>query len=264
VTNRDSTTSRTIGSAHSVTSGFTILLFGTLLCAGCGGGPQVKTTADYRARALAGSRVAFVPLAVSDDLGDKRTGIVLSARTRYYASAAACTRIAESWSDGKVVCLDPRAAAQASVLAELERHFALDEPVPERVWQRVREVSGAKYAMLFRPESVSSSRESSEELIGSSGGLVGSGPLLATSALVSLIIAGSTMHTVTVSDTELSYTVSASLVDIQSGKLLKVGVHSGADSHKTERQLGYAEAPPAAPILEGIMVGLGETLLDDS
>ncbi|HEY3501063.1 MAG TPA: hypothetical protein VGK73_40495 [Polyangiaceae bacterium] len=246
--------------SRSVISG---LLFGAVMCAGCGAAPQVRSTADYRGRSLEGSRVVLIPLAVSDDLGDERTGIVLSARTRYHASAAACATIAESWSEGKLVCLDPGGTAHA-VFQELERHFARDEPIPERVWQSVRNASGATHAILFRPESVSSSRENHSDLRGSPIVLVGSGAMLATTALVSTILTASTARQVTVSSTELSYTVSASLIDMQSGKLLKVGVHSGSASRQSERQLGFAEAPPAAPLLEEIMVGLGESVLEDS
>ena len=87
--------------------------------------------------------------------------------------------------------------------------------------------------------------------------------MLATTALASALIGASTIHKSTVSNTELGYTVSASLVDMQSGALLKVGVHSASDSRKEPRNLGFAEPPPAAPLLERIMLALGEKLLAD-
>lgn len=62
--------------------------------AACGGGPQIKVMPDYRAHAAAGKKVFVVPLAVSDDLGDARTGIILSSETRATASLLACHEIA--------------------------------------------------------------------------------------------------------------------------------------------------------------------------
>jgi hypothetical protein len=93
--------------------------------------------------------------------------------------------------------------------------------------------------------------------------MIGTGGLLATTTLVSGLLAGSTAHTVTFNETELSYIVSASLVDLQSGKLLRVGVHSGSAVREVRRNLGFAEPPPAAPILEDVMAELGEAVLDD-
>jgi hypothetical protein len=45
--------------------------------------------------------------------------------------------------------------------------------------------------------------------------------------------------------------------------LLKVGVFSGSASRSEERSLGFAETPPASPILEKIMVSLGDEILDE-
>jgi hypothetical protein len=67
----------------------------------------------------------------------------------------------------------------------------------------------------------------------------------------------------TKNETELTYILSGSLFDMQSSKLIKVGVHSGSDSRTVKHNLGFAEPPPVAPILEKIMVKLGEALLDD-
>jgi hypothetical protein len=231
--------------------------------AGCGGAPQVKATADYHPGATRDARVLVVPLAVSDELGDVRTGIVLSDQARTLASDASCKTLADDSSADHIVCVDQQMVVRSPALAELERLFALDQPIPVELWQSVRQTSGAKQALLFRPESVSSSRDVHRELKGSAGALVGGGAVLATSALVSVIIGASTIHEETVSNTEVRYTVSASLVDMQRGRLLKVGVHSGSDSRKVGRNLGFAEPPPAAPLLEKIMVELGEKVLDD-
>jgi len=209
----------------------------------CGGAPQVRATAN--------------------ELEDARTGIVLSDQTRTEASDASCKEMVDNSGSEHIVCVDRQMKARSPAFSELERLFALDQPIPADVWRSVRESSGATQALLFRPESVSSSHEVTKELKGSSGGLVGGGVLLATSAIVSGIVAAKTIHEVPVSNTEVSYTVSASLVDMRSGRLLKVGVHTRSDSRKVERNQGFAEPPPVAPLLEKIMLELGEEVLSD-
>lgn len=230
---------------------------------GCGAAPQVTVTPDYQERVLLGKRVIVVPLAVSDDLNDQRTGISLSAQTRDLASDSACHEIAEAWSQGMLLCpSDSRDSA--ATLAEIERLFALDQPIPDALWRDIRNSSRADHALLFRPEGVSSSQELSQETR-SSGGviIIGSEPAFATSAMVSAMLMASTTHRVTVNDTEIAYTLSASLIDMRSGKVLKVGIHSGSDSRTVERNLGFAEAPPAVPLLQEIMADLGVEVLDD-
>ena len=225
----------------------------------CGAAPQVQPTPDYRADALRTKAVLFVPLAVSNDLGDERTGIVLSDSARLGASSAACRHLAETWSDGRLVCFDEKRIAGSPEFSELVLLFALDKPIPADLWQRVRRASGAEYALLFRPESVSSSQEVSQETRGMMMPVGG----LATSVFVSAMLFSATARTRTANTTELSYTVSASLVEMPTGKLLKVGVHSASDSRTVNRNLGFAEPPPAAPILEEVMTDLGEEVLDD-
>jgi hypothetical protein len=60
-----------------------------VLVAGCASAPIVRTLPEFSDAALKGRRVAFVRLAVSDDFGDARTGIVMSARTRTLATQSA-------------------------------------------------------------------------------------------------------------------------------------------------------------------------------
>lgn len=231
---------------------------------GCGAAPRVKATPDFHEGALQHGKVLFVPLAVSEELGDERTGIVLSDATRALASETACENVHESLSDPALVCLNQERAGALPAYAQVQLLFARDQPIPADVWQALRQASGARHALLFRPEAVSSSQEVSRKQVSGSPLLfLGSGTLLATTALVSGIVATQTVRTETSNDTELTYVVSASLVDMQSGKLLKVGVHSGSDSRSVKHNLGFAEPPPAAPILEKIMTRLGETLLDD-
>lgn len=237
---------------------------GCLWLSGCGASPQIKATAAYREGALTRGRVLFVPLSVSQALGDSRTGIILSDQTRAIASDAACGRLSVAEDDLAVVCWSPEQADAEPAFAQVQSMFALDEPVPASVWETLQRKSRATHAILFRPEAVGSSREVSQsERIQSPIVLIGSGGLAATSLLVSGLIAANNTRIETTNETELTYTVSASLVDLRTGKLLKVGLHSGSDSRTVTRNLGFAEPPPAAPILEGVMAELGEAVLDD-
>jgi hypothetical protein len=235
-----------------------------VLLMGCAASPQIKTTADFRENALARGRVLFVPLSVSQALGDRRTGIILSDETRITASDAACGRLSRAEDDPSVVCWDQEKAATEPAFAQVQSMFALDEPVPEIAWQNLRQTSGATHAILFRPEAVGSSREVSQtESVGSPLLIVAAGGLGVATLLVSGLIAANNKHVDTTNETELTYTISAALVDLRSGKLLKVGLHSGSASRTVTRNLGFAEPPPAAPILEEAMTELGEAVLDD-
>src|SRR4051812_14210997 len=97
---------------------------------GCGAGPQVKVTAQYRPDALRDTRVLIVPLAVSEELGDQRTGVILSDVARSAASDAACREMAEELGKHTIICLDRQTSARSPALSELERLFALDQPIP--------------------------------------------------------------------------------------------------------------------------------------
>lgn len=231
--------------------------------AACAGGPRVKWTADYRPASLAGQRVLIVRLAASHDFVDERSGVTLSANTRSVASSRACARIAESWSELNVTCFDRVPLASSPAMAELERLFALDKPIPGSVWQSIREHFAAEYAILFRPESVASSRHRATEIREIDVPSMGTGMALATAELVLAIMAHATRKVAVVHSTSLQYTLSASLVDMRTGKLLQVGVHMDGAARQVERDLGFAEAPPAAPILEEIMVALAEEMLEE-
>jgi hypothetical protein len=235
----------------------------SLLLSGCGASPQIKATPHYQEGALTSGRVLFLPLAVSQALGDQRTGIILSDETRAMASEAACGRLSAA-NDPAVLCWSQEKGAAEPAFMQIQSKFALDEPVPANVWESLRQTSGATHAILFRPESVGSSREVSQtERLRSPIVIIGVGELAATSLLVSGLAGASTTRLETTNETELTYTVSAALVDLRTGKLLKVGLHSGSGSRTVTRNLGFAEPPPAAPILEEAMTELGEAVLDD-
>lgn len=246
-----------------------------LTAAACGGGPQVKATPNYTPKACEGQRVLLVPIAVSDDLGDRRTGVVLSDNARRVASEATCTQLAKSWSKGTLVCPPFDVTGKPAALSELERAFALDAPVPPTVWQTLRGGFQADYALLFRPENVSASNQverdapaKGDTAAAARGFTVGVAALVSPAALVGALLGGAAAserkpEATTSNRTELNYTLSATLLDMRSGNVLKVGVNQGSAKRDVPRNLGYAEPPPIAPLLEEIMVPLGERMLDD-
>lgn len=239
---------------------------------GCGGGPQIKVAPDYTPKACAGQRVLLVPLAVSNELGDKRTGIVLSDDARRSASEATCTKLAHDWGRGGLVCPPFDAAKKPANLNALEQAFALDAPVPATLLDALRVSFHADYALLFRPENVSSTNrvdqsKPAEDSAAVKAGLVGTAALISPAALLgSLVGTGireGTQQGHTSNRTEINYTVSATLLDMRSGKVLKVGLNQGSAQQTVNHNLGYAEPPPVAPLLENIMVPLGEEMLAD-
>ena len=212
---------------------------------------------DHGARSLEGSTVLRLPLAVSDDLGDARTGLILSRETRTTASLEACREIANEHDERRVVCADDSAARELPELAEIELIFASDKPIPTRVLQALAANSRADYLLLFRPERVSSSQQVSHDKIPRKD----PGMTFLDGPNVDMLIARERI--VTSSSTEVAFTVSAALIDLRSGKLLRFGVHSGGGSRSEDRYMGFAEAPPAAPILAEIMRDLGNAVLED-
>jgi hypothetical protein len=67
----------------------------------------------------------------------------------------------------------------------------------------------------------------------------------------------------TENETELSYTVSAVLVDLNTMRPVRGGHHSGTASRTVKNNVGFAGAPAAAPLLAEIMSELGEAVLED-
>lgn len=238
--------------------------------AACGGGPQIKITPDYQSKACAGQRVLLVPLAVSDDLGDQRTGIVLSEDTRRAASEGACTKLAHEWERGTLVCPPLAPATKPSTLNDLERAFALGAAIPPALWQSLRGSFHADYALLFRPENVSSDNQversgpSKEYPAARVGVAAALSPGMLVGALFGVAATSDRKPEAhTKNRTELNYTVSATLLDMRTRKVLKVGLNQGSAAQTVDRNLGYAEAPPVVPLLEKIMVPLGEQMLED-
>jgi hypothetical protein len=116
---------------------------------GCGGARQVKVTTDYHPGA---ARIVVVPLAVSDELGDARTGIVLSDQARALASDASCKTMAEDSSADHVVCVDQQIVVCSPTFARARAPVRVGQAHPsgaEALRQSVRQTSGAR--VLTKP-----------------------------------------------------------------------------------------------------------------
>jgi hypothetical protein len=230
-----------------------------VLAAGCAGSPVVSTLPEFREAALTGKRVAIARLAVSDDFGDARTGIMMSARTRTLATRSACESLSQAWDAGRVVCLVPGKGEPTAELLELERLYAEGRPIPRSLFGTVLASTKSDFVLLFRPEGVDAAQtiaqwENQNPFFPNPGG-----PVHTTAGMD--LPARQTFHTK--NETELSYTVSATLIDLRTTKPLRSAVHSGSASRTVKRNVGYAELPSAVTLLAEIMSSLGEAVLDD-
>lgn len=225
-----------------------VVLLLTVSLASCASGPRVWTQPEYHAGALAGKRVLFARLAVSDDFEDARTGVMLSGRTRSASAREACSRTARAWTGGSITCL---VAQDDAPVSELELLFARDRSIPARVWQSVGAGSNADLLLLFRPETAEATQELEQQ---TDSGAV------STQTIVSGTYAAPVR---TINETERTYTISASLFDLRTGRTLKHGVHSGSASRTERHYAGIAPAPDAVPLLADIMTELARALLDD-
>ena len=230
-----------------------------VLVAGCAGSPVVSTLPEFREAALTGKRVAIARLAVSDDFGDARTGIVMSARTRTLATRSACESVSQAWDAGHVVCLVSGKDEPTAELLELERLYAEGRPIPRSLFRTIHVSTKSDFILLFRPEGVDAAQTISQRKNPNPFSPSSGGPVHTTAGMD--LPAQQTIHTK--NETELSYTVSATLVDLRTTKPLRSALHSGRATRTVKRNVGYAEVPSAVPLLAEIMSALGEAVLDD-
>jgi hypothetical protein len=228
-----------------------LAVFVTFSLAGCASGPKVWTEPAYPVGGIGGKRVLFARLAVSDDFEDARTGVMLSGRTRSASAREACSRTARAWTDGSIACFLTR---DEGAISELELLFAKDQGIPAKIWQSVRAGSNADLMLLFRPESAGAIQDIEQAKVDSDN----------TAVSTSTIVSGTHAAPIqTTNETERTYTISASLFDLRSGKPLKRGVHSGSASRTEKHYAGIAPAPDAVPLLADIMTELARALLDE-
>src|SRR5437660_505556 len=78
----------------------------SLLAMHCGSGAKIQSVPNFEGKSLKSQVVLVLPIAVTDDFGDERTGIVLDHQSREQATKLACDSAAEMRDDVKIMCFD--------------------------------------------------------------------------------------------------------------------------------------------------------------
>src|SRR5262249_35097253 len=104
--------------------------------------------------------VLLLPIAVTDDYGDERTGIVLDHESREQAARLACRSGAGLREDDRIVSFAEQSLSRASSeLRDLSIQFARDAPLSADSSRNIAHMSDSRCALLFRLESVSASEK---------------------------------------------------------------------------------------------------------
>ena len=224
-----------------------------LACASGASRPKIQRSPHFQSSQLTGTTVLVLPIAVTDDLGDERTGIVLGRGSRESAAKAACQSVAQARKDLRVVCFEELRTGADAASARVALEFALGHEVPPPLLQSLAQASQAQFVLLFRPEKVGAGQDISDRYSAGDAlqaGIVGM--LLASAAR------GGPQRKIT-----RGYTVSGVLIDLRSGRPAGAGIHAGEEttSSSAERKLGHAEVPPAARLLAEIQSDLAVSLV---
>jgi hypothetical protein len=229
------------------------LLF-ALLTTHCAAGASIRSAPNFSGVQLRRQSVLILPIAVSDDFGDERTGIILDRGTREEATRLACGSASAIRDDIVVTCFDdPIVAHSIPVSNDILSQFARDQPIASARWQELAQNTGARFAVLFRPENVTASHQVSS---GISPAAAWTGALLLGQPLVSAMSGTSAMRGGPQHSATRGYTVSAVLVDLRGLMVVRAGSKSGEASN------AGTEASNAGPLLRDIMNDLLKGLLD--
>jgi hypothetical protein len=230
-----------------------------VLLMNCGSGAKIQSAPNFEAKSLKGQVVLVLPIAVTDDFGDERTGIVLDHESREQATKLACNSAAEMRDDVNLMCFDrPELAKSAPLLNELLLEYARDKAISAERWHELERRTGASFVLLFRPEAVSASQKVSKARpdFPVRGSMIGTS-ITGLSIPIPVVIptpegVGPKVDSVKTSRT---YTLASSLVDVRAGTTVRTGVQSAEASTST------GEAPDASRQLYGIMRDLMKGLL---
>jgi hypothetical protein len=227
--------------------------FASLLLLGCVQQGKIDDASDDDADLFRGRVVMVLPLATSGELGDERTGIILTDVARFTASAASCEHLVKRIPEVRIVCVNAELSRSEPSLAELETQFALDKSLKPETLTAVQQRFKADFVLLFRPEAVNSSRE----VVRIRGLLPREGSSQNDTFACSTKTCG-----VTRNSTETTYVVSSVLVELRSGTILKRSEQSESAERTVGRDLGYGESGPIEPLLEKAMSELAQTMLE--
>jgi len=224
---------------HARGASLTFVLCTTLVL-DCARATNIRSAPGFSGVQLENQPLLLLPVAVTDDFGDERTGIVLDRQSREDAAKLACRSAPEIRDDIKIVCFDdPSIADSAVVLREVSTEFARDAPISAERWHQIARVTGARFALLFRPEGVSGSLKVSP---------VPKPPLTQMTRVMfgpqwtdrpgEVDPRGSVKTTRT-------YTLSSELVDLRGGQIVRAGARSADASTTTQEAPNATFAPPS-------------------
>src|SRR5438046_347607 len=109
----------------------------------CGSGARVRSAPQFSGVSLKSSVLLVLPIAVTDDFGDERTGIVLDHESREQATKRACDSASDLRDDIKVLCFDrPELAKSSAFLKDLLLEYARDEAITKERWRELAEDGG--------------------------------------------------------------------------------------------------------------------------
>lgn len=251
---------------------------GLWLFFGCGTTSQVERRKGFQAEALQGRAILFLPVAVSDELGDARTGIVLSLKAIRESAAQTCEALREDVSDPTIRCYYDESVRDARpLIQELVQRFAHDAPVSRELLAALANASSCHHVLLFRPEGVDAQTDTLHarkpkyewtEAPPYDGPPVLANPLANSAAIAAASAGGEVIGNLlgqALADAiapgprkvkSRSYTLSAQLIEMQEGRIDAAAVHTESGSRSD------GEYPSAALLLGNAMAQLADDLLD--
>jgi hypothetical protein len=222
---------------------FAFLSLALPLAAACGPRAVFNSAPTFHGDTLRSQRVLVLPVAVSSDYTDDRTGMSLDGTTRTEATQRACRSAPRG--GAIVTCFDDPSVASAAALSEvIMSAFAHDQPVAAFRWTELGQKTGASFAVLFRPESQSAVyHESHADWVdpAPSGNLV--------QDWISSAMRGNPYM-------EHGYTISAILVDLRSGAIVRAGSQSREAPDPKDTSIDFDARPLVYAILKDLLTGL--------
>jgi hypothetical protein len=225
---------------------FVLVVLGHLAL-GCGGARAIIQSAPaFRGDLLNAQKVLVLPIAVSSDYVDDRTGISLDGPSRFGATHQACAWASKTSARLSVVCFDNPMAAPSTPASDMVLSaFAHDQVVANARWSELGETVGARYAVLFRPESQSAvHHESHADWLGpapTGGGLI--------QDWIQSAMRGQPY-------VEHGYTISGILVDLRTGAIMRAGMQSREAPDPRDTSIDFDARPVLCAILEELLAGL--------
>jgi hypothetical protein len=222
----------------------------------CASSAKIRSAPNFSGESLKRRAVLILPIAVTDDFGDERTGVVLDRESRERATKLACDSASGMRDDIQVLCFDrPELAKSTAFLKELLLEYARDRAIPAERWRELEQRTGASFVLLFRPEGARASQSVSKAGNGVSPKVIAVSSFAPIPFVVTPPMEGVGPKVDSVK-TSRTYTLSSFLIDLREAKVVRTGMQSAEASTST------TEAPDAPGHLHGIMRDLMKGLLE--